>query len=827
MRSFVSPILISLMVTAAPSWAADAFDFSQWSQLSTPQPNSAAQHKFATGDFTGDGRDDVVIYTPSTGTLQLAVSSGAGFELQPASAPLTPKTGWTFYAGDFDSDGVMDLGAYQAAPNGFFVGTRTEGSNFAFAHWSNLLNLTGEWKFAVGKFAGDSRLDIAGLHTTTGNMYMGTNTGSGFTLAASNKISPANNLWMLGAGDYTADGLDDIFLHYTGNGTLWIGGNTGTTFGTVRWFTFRPTTNWSVMTGRFGNGVGPDVIAHYLVTGALLFGKNAGTSFTFNDPAWATMPTNTTWTTVSGDFNGDSLSDVLAFDNKTGSLKIGLNNGRGVPTEGYVWPLSAAPGEELKFFASGLAESVTIARHSTDAEGKVTHQPVASPTYQSTFQKTNLQPWANGAGWKESFSVTVQDCWKPGIYSARFRSVQGADSYATFVVKPSGQGAPKSKVLVIANTNTWNAYNPWGGRGKYTVPAAARTSFLRPNPPAAPVGETSEPHHLARAEIWVTGFLDQSNIAFDVYTDADFDAGIPNLLQYEKIIIDTHPEYWSAKMYGNLVGYLNNGGSLISLGGNSLYENAEFIADGTGLMFLNGIENGPRTAALLRNLGMPERSLLGVATEACAVDAAPYAVLKSSHPIFFGTNLVDGALIGAKGLSTRGGRYPSGAASGWETETSSGPGAMAQGCSGLSPMAPSSTLPGGLITLAKGTNSGTTGAEMIYYSHPGGGFVYAVGSLTFPGALAIDPTLQQMVRNAIFMRVPETGDDTMEPQAWGLDNNGNHGYTNNGNHFGQAAQCSGQNGNSDAAPGQNKEKKDHSDQGGNGEGADDRADDEA
>ena len=40
-------------------------------------------------------------------------------------------------------------------------------------------------------------------------------------------------------------------------------------------------------------------------------------------------------------------------------------------------------------------------------------------------------------------------------------------------------------------------------------------------------------------------------------------------------------------------------------------------------------------------------------------------------------------------------------------------------------------------------------AEMIYYPHPGGGFVFSVGSLTFGGMLAVDPQLQTLMRNVL------------------------------------------------------------------------------
>jgi len=45
--------------------------------------------------------------------------------------------------------------------------------------------------------------------------------------------------------------------------------------------------------------------------------------------------------------------------------------------------------------------------------------------------------------------------------------------------------------------------------------------------------------------------------------------------------------------------------------------------------------------------------------------------------------------------------------------------------------------------------SGENDAEMIYYDHPDGGFVFSVGSMSFCGSLVVDERVQQIVRNAL------------------------------------------------------------------------------
>jgi hypothetical protein len=45
-------------------------------------------------------------------------------------------------------------------------------------------------------------------------------------------------------------------------------------------------------------------------------------------------------------------------------------------------------------------------------------------------------------------------------------------------------------------------------------------------------------------------------------------------------------------------------------------------------------------------------------------------------------------------------------------------------------------------------------ANMVYYTHPGGGFVFSVGSMTFGGSLVVDDKIQRILRNALDACLP-------------------------------------------------------------------------
>jgi hypothetical protein len=340
------------------------------------------------------------------------------------------------------------------------------------------------------------------------------------------------------------------------------------------------------------------------------------------------------------------------------------------------------------------------------------------------------------------------------MYVASCTDEGGAPFDVTFVVKPAP--ANRSNVALLANVNTWLAYNGWGGESKYS--GRARTSFLRPMPGASPEGDL----HLTRGELWILGWLSVAGYQPDLYSDIDFHNDGCDASQYRCLVLSTHPEYWSRQMYVNLTSYLDAGGSLLYLGGNGIYENGEYEPGQTEVSFRQGLEGGPRVTSLFRVLtpDMPERSLLGVATERCGVDGSAYSIQAADHPLFAGVTVTDrftgvqrqvvnGDLFGESGLNTGAGN---GKASGWEVDTHDGLGATSVPtfcATEDSPIRPS-LLPDGALVLATGEpDLDGPGAEMVFYEHAGGGIVFSVGSLTFGGSLVVDPTIQQLMRNVL------------------------------------------------------------------------------
>jgi hypothetical protein len=736
-------VLISTQTLASRAYA-DTGDPIQFTQWGTVYP--ASGWSFVSGDFTGDGRTDVMGYDPGNGSLWIGTNMGTSFSFS-QWATVAPASGWSFVAGDFTGDGHIDVMGYDPGDGSLWIGTNT-GASFSFSKWGTVGPASG-WSFVSGDFTGDGRIDVMGYYSGNGTLWVGTNTGSSFSFKQWGSVAPASG-WSFVPGDFNRDGSTDVMGYYPGNGTLWVGANTGSSFAVTQWGTVYPSSGWKFVPGSFSGDGNTDLLGYSSQAGTLSLIRNAASNFYVAPVAWGHVHPPSTYSFAAGNFTSDGRLDLFGYESSSGTVWVGAN--AGLPPEGYASPLSAAPGGTIAFHVSGVAEpTVTFMRHSTDAQGNVVSTPMGSTSFTSSVHPLHAQAWASDAGWPPSFTVTVPSSWPSGMYSAQLTSLAGANSYITFVVKPDPSHL--SNVAVIANINTWDAYNEWGGKGKYD--GAAHTTLLRPNPAAAPVGEGFQQHHLARAELWIYGWLEQQGFQPDLYTDIDLTNGIPlvrnGVPTYKKLVVDTHPEYWTTQEYSNLNTFLNDGGSLAYLGGNGIYENCSYDSTQSQVIFYNGVEqpaNPNRTPYLFRNIGLPEINLLGIANLTSSVPDTPYNVTDASSQIFNGTGLMNGNEIGTSGLNTGGTNEQGytvnlqGRAAGWEVDSTTGD--------------PNHPPPSGVDIVAESSseiNGVPAYAQMVFWTfQPGGGHVYSVGSIAYGGSLVKDTALQQTLLN--FMNLP-------------------------------------------------------------------------
>jgi hypothetical protein len=370
-----------------------------------------------------------------------------------------------------------------------------------------------------------------------------------------------------------------------------------------------------------------------------------------------------------------------------------------------------------------------------------------------------------GVGWDSGSGVHRRVIAAPdrtGLYYFHARGESGAFFSFPLVVAPA---RPHAAVAVLASTNTWNAYNAFGGRSNYimagrmidepivnaradlpryklsdygewkSAPAFEPLSFDRPEPyNHVPEGvqctdpiEGRQACHLAPAEWRLLGWLERQGYDHDLYADYQLHDGTLDLDAYRVLILNTHPEYWSEAMYRKTKRWVfERGGRLLYLGGNGVNCQVDFLAGGTAMRCLNHWPAGCESR--FHHAVESEANLLGVAfSDAGAMTVAPYEVLQPDHWVFAGTGLKKGDLLGTRVLHQR---YGDGA-SGHETDK----------------ITPSS--PKNVELLARGKNPDDGGAHLVTFETPSGGAVFSAGSITYPTGLLCDELLSMITVNVL------------------------------------------------------------------------------
>ena len=394
---------------------------------------------------------------------------------------------------------------------------------------------------------------------------------------------------------------------------------------------------------------------------------------------------------------------------------------------GYADKTSAIPGEDLDLMISTKSNSFSIEVVRVGEKLlKVDEMNNIAGTYQPIDTKF---PSTLGCGWNPTMKYRIPEGITSGCYLIKLKGGSpDDDSFIPVIVKPD---KPQNEIAVLASTNTWHAYNSWGGQNYYinytSLPSKYVLSTERPFDLYVrnPVNENCETtrDHLLVGERLVWSWLEREGYSYDLYSDIDLhsqEVFEECLSKYKTIVISTHNEYWSFDMINHLKKYIKNGGNVASLSGNTLYKEVRF--PNNNIIVLDG--------AYLRHQGFGEETVLGVAQDLRGfMTWAPYKVMQSSHWVFEGTNLKDGDLIGTKGLNVSPEGQPG--ASGWETDK-------------IFPEAPKSTT-----LLAKGTNADGGGADMVFYQEPGEGAVFSVGSINYGGSLLVDENISRITKNVL------------------------------------------------------------------------------
>ncbi|WP_327278452.1 FG-GAP-like repeat-containing protein (plasmid) [Streptomyces sp. NBC_01224] len=334
-------------------------DITEWVKQVRALPGES---QVVSGDFNADGKEDIAAFydngTSPEGknrsSLFAFYSTGTGFAA-PKNVWSTPG-GFTWASskltsGDFDGDGKDDLAVFYdggssdtGAVSSLYTFTST-GTGFKAPRktWTTPGGFTWDRsKVTSGDYNGDGKDDVAvfydGGSSDTGNissLYTFTSNGTDFNNPRKTWTTPGGFTWSAGqvtSGDYNGDGKDDVAVLYNGGkstdgkfiSSLYTFTSDGTNFASPRksW-TSSGSFNWSASKLASGDysGDGRDDVAVLYNRGttaegvpqsALFTFTSDGTNFAAPREVWASTG-SFSWAAsqpVSGDFNKDSKDDI-------------------------------------------------------------------------------------------------------------------------------------------------------------------------------------------------------------------------------------------------------------------------------------------------------------------------------------------------------------------------------------------------------------------------------------------------------------------------------------------------------------------------------------
>jgi len=343
--------------------------------------------------------------------------------------------------------------------------------------------------------------------------------------------------------------------------------------------------------------------------------------------------------------------------------------------EGYLEKICVTAGSTIRLHASGNGDKNTLSLLREGAPDVFVLQDIPIPVSEHSIPP---QAYEHGPGWPVVWEFKVPDDWPSAAYRIELRCRDDSELHCPaergyrdavhpiLMVIRAKKPTSQSTILLQLASNTYAAYNDWGGKSTYGYNSpggqAAVVSMQRPG-----TGMMCHSGFIYWERDFIR-FCDQQNIAIELATNHELHTWPDGFDDYRLILSVGHDEYWSKGMRDNLEAFIGNGGNAAFFSGNSVCWQVRYENDGRQLVtYKENYIDDPYYAdkrydeltALWSHplINRTENSLTGVGFPAGGYHLShgaymdgdgAFTVHAPEHWIFNGTGLKAGDKLGAK-----------------------------------------------------------------------------------------------------------------------------------------------------------------------------------
>ena len=276
---------------------------------------------------------------------------------------------------------------------------------------------------------------------------------------------------------------------------------------------------------------------------------------------------------------------------------------------------TASPTVRATGSSSRSARRLRGSRSTSRATGRTSSTVLEETGLAARWQETPDQCSVEGCGWETTFAFSIGDDWPSGAYRVTL-TADGRDGkpircHHLFIVAPS-PGPKPGRILQVAATGTWLAYNTWGGSNAYEgITGPGRDQFARmvstqrpwcrgfvvlpPDAPRVPLEVAMPPKTVPRyphmewaratghskkyaSAGWASydshffRWAERAGYAVDLASQHELHFSPEILDGYDCVVFVGHDEYWTWEMRDAVDAYVASGGHAARFAGNFMWQ---------------------------------------------------------------------------------------------------------------------------------------------------------------------------------------------------------------------------------------------------------------